>query len=147
MERRKFFKYLGIGAGAVAVGGTLFYTTSKLKNLVKGILTEDLSGMPVTAEDIERFAEDASKMNPWGYNDVKVKFIAAYDKIDWRWLNLPYKYKYEQYRADIVGRFLLSTNFFREGMDESKKIKYSGIIYTPYNFPCYNPFSSTYYKS
>lgn len=147
MERRKFFKYLGIGAGTVAVGGALFYTTSTLKRMVKGILTEDLDGLLVSEHDIDRFASDAAQINPWGYSDVKVKFIAAYDKVDWRWLPLPYKYKYEQYRADIVGRFLLSTNFFREGMDESKKITYSGMIYTPYNFPCYNPFSSNYYKS
>ncbi|HTF80812.1 MAG TPA: hypothetical protein VL947_03770 [Cytophagales bacterium] len=147
MNRRKFFKYAGIGAGAATIGGAVFYTTSTLKNLVTHILTEDLKGMQVTEQDIERFANDAAQINPWGYSDVKVKFIAAYGKIDWKWLNLPYKYKYQQYRADIVGRFLLSTNFFREGMDEQKKIVYSGTIYTPYNFPCYNPFSNMYYKS
>jgi hypothetical protein len=147
MERRKFFKYLGIGTGAVAVGGVLFYTNSTLKNLIVNVLTEDLSGMKVSEADIEKFANETSNSNPWGYSNMKIKFISAYSKVDFKWLQLPYKTKYVQYRADIVGRFLLSTNFFRNNMDESKEIIYSGMVYTPYNFPCYNPFSNLYYKS
>jgi hypothetical protein len=44
----------------------------------------------------------------------------------------------------ITQEYLLSTDFFRNKMDESRIVKYIGF-YNPYQMPCTNPFSSTFY--
>lgn len=41
-------------------------------------------------------------------------------------------------RDDIVSKFLLSTDFFQENMNENRTIKYV-LYYDPYINPCYNP--------
>lgn len=40
--------------------------------------------------------------------------------------------------ADLCGRFLLSTDFFMNGADESRPIQYL-TLYDPYHSPCFNP--------
>lgn len=147
MNRRAFVRNLSIGMGVVSTLGIGFYYKSKFQSLLENILKKDLKGLKVNEKDIESFSKEASLQNPWGYSNVKIKFIALYDTVDYKYIPLPYKQKYYQYRADIVGRFLLSTNFFTNKMDESKDIIYAGIVYTPYNAPCYNPFSNLYYPS
>jgi hypothetical protein len=47
--------------------------------------------------------------------------------------------------TELVQKYLLSTDFFLNKMDESKPVKYLGVVYTPYAKPCFNPFSSLYY--
>lgn len=42
------------------------------------------------------------------------------------------------YREKLTNQFLLSTDFFQEGMDESRTIKYV-LYYDPYINPCYTP--------
>lgn len=147
MQRRSFLKYAGITGAATAALGVGFYYTSTLHGIIVNILESDLKDLKIEKDAIAKFAKDATDLNPWGYSTTKIKFIAAYSKIDFKMLPLPYKYKYKQYRADIVGRFLLSTNFFHNKMDETKEIKYMGAVHTPYNYTCYNPFSNMYYPS
>jgi len=42
------------------------------------------------------------------------------------------------YREKLTNQFLLSTDFFQEGMNESRTIKYV-LYYDPYINPCYTP--------
>ena len=37
----------------------------------------------------------------------------------------PYKYKYNQYKANIIGDFLLSTDYFMNQMDNTKPLSYT----------------------
>jgi hypothetical protein len=146
MERRKFIK-LGVLSGSVsaALFGGYLWVYPSFKQLIIRILEKDLDGLKVKSFDIERFAEDASKLNPWDFNTAKIYFIALCTKFGF--VNLPYMYKFHQYRADIVARFLLSTDFFRNGMKEDVDIQYGGVVYTPYRQPCGNPFSHLYYPA
>ena len=48
--------------------------------------------------------------------------------------------KIRNFEERIVTQFLLSTNFFREGADETKPVKYL-YYYDPYKTPCQNPFA------
>ena len=42
------------------------------------------------------------------------------------------------FREKLTSQFLLSTDFFQEGMNEGRSIKYA-LYYDPYINPCYNP--------
>jgi hypothetical protein len=44
-------------------------------------------------------------------------------------------------RKDIVERFLKSSNFFQNGADESKTVKFVAF-FDPYSSPCYSPFTA-----
>lgn len=146
-DRRKFLK-LGIAGATVAPIAYLGYKImSPLQKSIFDILKQDLNGLKVNENDILKFADQAAVENPWGFSASKCKFISLYNSLNFKWFPLPYKYKYDQYRADIVGRFLLSTDFFINKMDESKNITYIGIIYSPYKTPCSNPFSASFYPS
>ncbi len=58
-------------------------------------------------------------------------------------LNLPgEQFKYWD---ELTDTYLLSTDFFRNKMDESKLVTYTGTIYNPYKTPCSHPFSNLYY--
>ncbi len=48
--------------------------------------------------------------------------------------------------SSLVEKYLLSTDFFLNKMDESRTVKYAGY-YNPYKSPCTNPFSSLYYPA
>ena len=48
--------------------------------------------------------------------------------------------KLHSFEEQIVTKFLLSTNFFHEGADESKPVTYLSY-YDPYKMPCQNPFA------
>ncbi len=48
--------------------------------------------------------------------------------------------KIRSFEERIVTKFLFSTNFFREGADETKPVKYLSY-YDPYKMPCQNPFA------
>lgn len=45
---------------------------------------------------------------------------------------------------DLVSRYLLSTDFFINRMDEGRTVHYLGL-HNPHASPCANPFSQTYY--
>jgi len=48
--------------------------------------------------------------------------------------------KLHNFEERIITKFLLSTNFFREGADETKPVTYLSY-YDPYKMPCQNPFA------
>jgi|GEM_PF-6628337 len=77
------------------------------------------------------FTKKLISMNP-------VKFL--------RWLPLSLRQKYRQKRAEVVGNFLLSTNFFHNHMNEQLEIKYNGYVYEMYKYACTNPLSEFQYR-
>lgn len=143
-NRRKFIKLTIEGVLALGAGYIGIKTFSSFKKVIIDILYADLHGMKIREGDIEKFAEHAAANNPWEFNERKKKLMATYDPI--KWMPLPFKKEYKLYRDEVVRRFLLSTDFFINKMDESKEIKYTGIIWGPYSTPCLNPFSSMFYS-
>lgn len=64
-----------------------------------------------------------------------LRFVRAYEKAYGR---LPY---YRRSVSDVYKKFLLSTDFFSNGSDESLPVRYV-MLYDPYLSPCYNPLKS-----
>lgn len=145
ISRRKFILLLLISV--VAVMTTYFFITPFNKVVVK-ILGDDLDHLNIDKAYFSKFASDAAQSNHWNkkfFNKTKQMFVRAFYIVDYSFLPLPYKYKYKQYRSEIVGDFLLSTDFFLNKMDTDKEVTYIGL-YNPYKRPCSNPFSNLYYQ-
>lgn len=146
MNRRKFFRYTGFTAlaGVIAAGG--FYATLPGRaGLIVRVLKEDLSKLRVNPEDMTRYAEEAARLNVFRFDETKWKFLEIYTRLIPLGIPLPRMYKYKQFRADITGNFLLSTDYFWSKKRDDELIQYSGRIYTPYQYPCGNPFSSLFF--
>lgn len=145
IERRKFIKTSIIAlAGLGTATGLSYLAIPKYEAILKLILEHDLKSLKIQTDAIDQFIEAALKEDLFGNSKAKKEMIRIYHFMANTWFPLPYQYKYDQYRADIVGKFLLSTNFFYNKMDESKEIKYLRV-YNAYKFPCGNPFSNLFY--
>lgn len=145
ISRRKFIILLFLATGA-ALTAAFFITP--FNNVIIKILKSDLSHLNVDDTLFEKFVTEAQQNNHWKkkfFDAKKQMFVRAYYILDSLYLPLPYKYKYRQYRSEIVGDFLLSTDFFLNKMNPEKKVTYLAL-YNPYKRPCSNPFSNLYYQ-
>lgn len=145
ISRRKFIILLLLAtAGALL---TSFFVSTFEKVIFK-ILSKDLSHLNINEQLFTQFIREARENNHWNkkfFNNKKQMLVRAYYLLTYIPIPLPYEYKYLQYRSEIVGDFLLSTDFFMNKMDVNKKITYLGL-YNPYKRPCSNPFSNLYYQ-
>lgn len=146
INRRRFIKYSFIGTSAVSAGYLGYKAASPLEKSIKNILIADLAGLKVKLVDINAYAKEIADKNDIGLTFIKIQLIWIYNALPAKGWPLPFKKRYLQLRADVVGNFLLSTNFFFNKMDEEQEIKYSGVIYKPYESSCVNPFSGLFYK-
>ncbi|HMJ71566.1 MAG TPA: hypothetical protein VK508_21875 [Cyclobacteriaceae bacterium] len=141
MKRRAFIKTgIALTGAAVAV-----YIFPAFKSTVRRILTKDTEGLRVNLSSINQFIDDAQReqfLNT--FSRVKRILITIHTYAGPFRGILPYANKCVQYRGQITGHFLLSTDLFRNKMDTSKPVEYTGF-YNPYTQPCSNPFSSIYY--
>jgi hypothetical protein len=141
MKRRAFIKAgIAITGAAVAV-----YIFPAFSSTVRRILTKDTDGLHVDLSLVNQFIVDAQKEQYLNtFSRAKRILITIHTYAGPFRGVLPYSNKYRQYRGQITGHFLLSTDFFRNRMDTSKQVEYTGF-YNPYTQPCSNPFSSIYY--
>lgn len=142
MERRKFLAVIGAGSLMAAFGalGVRSFDSS-----IKRMIMQSIKGMNISEATVDHFLADAREEKFFRQFDLNKKgFIVAHT-----WLMsdyLPYKLKYTQYCSHIVGTFLLSTSYFRNGMQPGTAITYTGF-YNPYKNPCSSPFSNIFYPS
>lgn len=142
MERRKFLTLIGAGS-ALAALGTL--SLKPFHSSIKSMIMRSIEGMNIPEETVDRFLADARQERFFRQYDLNKKgFIVAHT-----WLMsdyLPYKLKYTQYCSQIVGTFLLSTDYFSNRMQPGTEITYTGF-YNPYKRPCGSPFSNIFYPA
>jgi len=146
ISRRKFILIALLAIGAASIASFIYLDFDKI--LFK-ILKNDLSYLKVKDDQIEKFIKEARNQNHWKrkYFDWKKQLFMRFGyMIDSIWQTFPYAYKYRQYKSEIVGDFLLSTDFFLNEMDENQQINYIGL-YNPYKRACSNPFSNLYYPA
>lgn len=141
MKRRTFIK-IGIG---LALAGIAAYFFTSFTGAVRKMIANDTDMLQRDPDSIDQFISDATKEQFFNtFSRVKKILIAMHTYTGPLSALLPYRNKYIQYRGQITGQYLLSTNFFVNGMDSSKDVKYTGF-FNPYRQPCSNPFSTIYY--
>ncbi|MBL6448899.1 hypothetical protein JMN32_21485 [Fulvivirga sp. 29W222] len=144
ISRRKFLwiALLTVIAAVIGTVAILDFNTVVIK-----MLKHDLAHLKVDETSYETFVREAEQKQHWQgkFFDWKKRQLVRFSyMVDAILPSFPYKYKYLQYRSDIVGDFLLSTDFFINKMDRDKTVTYIGL-YNPYLRPCSNPFSNLYY--
>lgn len=143
ISRRKFLWIVLLSIIAVIAGSVAIFN---FKKIVRMMLQKDLAHIKIDPDYFEQYVEEADRKDHWAAKfDWKKKQLIRFGYLAEKiFPSFPYKYKYLQYRSDIVGDFLLSTDFFANKMDNNRTIKYIGL-YNPYLRPCSNPFSNVFY--
>ena len=141
MKRRKFIK-AGIALGVLALIAFIFPSFAQA---IKRMLREDTEGLQIDEDAMDQFISDAHKEQFLAtFSTMKKLLIVGHTYFGFLGGILPYRNKYVQYRGQLTGHFLLSTDLFRNQMDTTKPVKYTGF-YNPYRQPCSNPFSNLFY--
>lgn len=143
MKRRKFLGILSLGTVGAAVGVIALPDFDKI---VKTIIAHDTKNLNVSEGVIELYLKDARGKRIFDHLGFSKKEFIRFNHLFGSPSFFPYRNKYEQYRSEIVGHFLLSTDFFSHKMDTSRVIKYESF-YDPYYRPCSHPFSNLFYTS
>ena len=114
-----------------------------MNKIIESLIREDTSFLKIPEETYQAFFSKQKRY----WNDINIyKKLLITGHYYFGWIaELPYSKKYQEYRNQFVEKFLLSTDFFTNKMDESKEIQFIGL-YQPYQKPCFNPFSNLYYK-
>jgi hypothetical protein len=142
MKRRTFIKTGIILAG---LGLLSLLTIPSFKNTVIKMIQKDTAQLKLSQSSIEKFMKDANKEQFWvKFSRGKKILIVAFTYVGIFKSMLPFYNKYIQYRGQITGHFLLSTDFFMQRMDANQQVQYTQF-YNPYKQACYNPFSSNFY--
>lgn len=132
MNRRLFLKLTGAGAALAALPGMGFVYTSYQK-AAKGLILNELDYLTLDVAGVEQFVQDYAK-NKSENHLLKIRGLYLLRTSSGK----------SKVVEELVKDYLLATDFFRNRMDESKPLQYTGL-YDPYKTPCANPFSAVYY--
>lgn len=133
--RRNLLK-LGVAGGALvgATGAATWISRDKIKRL--------------QPQELADYLKSNFDYLTFDFGDEKlVEFATAYREA---YLDIPRESwhvfrggdaaQHQRWIDDFAMRFLMSTDFFLHGADESRPIKYV-MFYHPYRSPCWNPVS------
>lgn len=143
MERRKFLKIAGVGVAAVAVIPVIGYTALPFNDIAVNIILRECESLKIARIEAEKFVEDFYAQVFKGRDnksilEFKLKLKSYY------FANI--NSEQSEMVHSLVRNFLLSSDFFRNKMDESKPVKYV-YLYDPYKLACANPFSNIFYPA
>lgn len=139
MKRRNFIKIL-LGISLLVFLRSLFFLD--FDYVVKKIIAKATQKLKLDDRHIDLFIKEANAENYWNqFSFVKKVFITIHYILENRFIRMPYAAKYVQYKDQIIGQFLLSTDFFFNKMDVNREINYH-TFYNPYKAPCGVPFAN-----
>ena len=134
MRRRNFLKLAGAGTAAVVALPAGWYAATSVQQAAAGIITREFDYLELDPKGVARFVDDYLNDPLSGYTPAKVKAYYA----------LRTGADQSTMVADLTRKYLLSSDYFLNKMDEGKTVQYLGF-YNPYRSPCANPFSSLHY--
>jgi hypothetical protein len=144
MNRRKFIKVIGISSIFISIVG--YFTLFDFLWVVKKIISQDTMLLRISEGDIDRFINEAVEEDFFlQFSRIKKYLIIVHFNFGSLNYLLPYKNKYLQYRSQIAGHFLLSTNIFSQPTSLEKKVSFVSF-FNPFTRPCSNPFSDMYFS-
>lgn len=134
MKRKRFLQIIAGGVALSAIPGVWFLRKDAREAAIHLILSE-LSYLKLDKKGVEAFADDyviAHKSSLFK-NEVKVVDILGLSASRLGHTEI------------LVKDYLLSSTFFRNKMDETRLVEYTGVVYNPFKVACSNPFSFIYY--
>ena len=127
MKRRTFLTIAGAGGAAAIL--SFGFARSSFEEAAAGVIYKELSFLKLDPEGVTKFVSDFSKNKDTSYRLI----VKGYALLG---INSSRSGKMNQ----LVSSYLLSTDFFSNGMDERSTVRYVGL-YNPYTRPCAHPFS------
>ena len=109
------------------------FAATSFEGAVEKIIFDELSFLKLDKEGVRRFVADYTK--PMTSKNKLILKGYSFMSIN---------SEQSQKISHLMSAYLLSTDFFANGMNETRMIKYVGL-YDPHLRPCSNPFSSAYY--
>lgn len=122
-------------ATALLAFPSLGYASVSLNEAAVGLILNEFDYLNLDQSGVEKFVEDYFRDKPESLSSqMKIK--------SYYFLRL--KSDRSRFVSELARKYLLSTDFFRNGMDERKLVSFVGV-YNPYVSPCSSPFSYLYY--
>jgi len=125
-------------AGILALTGLYAYE-NRYRDLVVSVLRRNLAYLNLDEIDLYAFADEfVADRGTFGMRGHLLALaFPVLDRVDF--LN-PRQEQMERFEYRVVSRFLLSTDFFWNGADESRPIRYVSYN-SPFQRACGNPFA------
>jgi hypothetical protein len=111
-----------------------WYAATSVRVAAAGIITREFSYLKLDPKGVARFVDDYLKDPMSGYTHKELKASYALQTVA----------SHSTMVANMTRKYLLSSDYFINKMDEHKTVQYLGY-YNPYRSPCANPFSSLHY--
>lgn len=134
MKRKRFLQLFAGGIAISAIPG-IWFLRKDARQAAINIITYELHYLKLDKNGVEKFVDDYLKSHS---NNLFKNEVKAVDMLGISSGHLGYT-------EFLVKDYLLSSSFFKNKMDESKIVEYSGNVYNPYKTPCGNPFSFFYF--
>ncbi|UCC78304.1 MAG: hypothetical protein JSW64_08430 [Candidatus Zixiibacteriota bacterium] len=145
ISRRKFVIITLFSGVSLYVAGWWAFKVRKgdASDIIISIIRKKLGYMKIDKSEVKRFAGDFQKTFSnkqrliGGWAGMLRPFYSLLDihKIT------PFSDKFKNFEEYAVTTFLLSCDFFRNGADLSREVKYT-VLYDPYEIGCENPFAN-----
>ena len=138
MDRRKFLKLTGFGA-ALAVLPSIGIASGSSDEAIYEVIMREFSYLKLDPDGVKQFLADYAKI--YQPNTIERMKIRCYNVLK---VNVNDSYLLDRY----VKKYIESTDFFLNKMDESKTVKYLNLdLFDPHKTPCANPFSYSHYPN
>ena len=136
LNRRSWLKITTVGIGMLFTGGGLaWFNRNRITRLqssdIESYLRQNFSylSLDVSEQDFEKFYHSFTEH----YGQIP--------RLQWHLFRGRDRTKFDRTMDELATTFLLSTDFFLNGADENKKVRYI-TLYNPYASPCWNPIST-----
>lgn len=137
---------LGVGAAFALYSGGWWYFKVREPDptdIILAVLRRHLDKLIVKEEDLIAFAEAIREKHAHSKTLAWMGMVGpVYQRVDVFSLSSASRAKMRRFEDEIVSEFLLSTDFFHRGADESRELRYLGV-FDPYKWKCMNPFATT----
>ncbi len=141
--RRRQFLFGGLAIVAFAGLGVIAFGPGAAQSKIASLVRRRLSFLRLEESGLQAFAHDQvdfllAKRPSW--NRMKYHFLAIFARSITRWNTSTDKRTRGERMADnLAATYLLSSDFFLNGADSSRIVRYRGL-YDPLH-PCGNPFA------
>jgi len=146
LGRRKLLLGGALGAGAAAAlycGGWWYLKVREPDptDILLAILRKHTARLIVKDEDLVAFVEAIKGRHEHSATLAWMGMLGPiYRHLDVFSLTREMRGKMRLLEDEVVGEFLLSTDFFHRGADEKRELRYLGV-FDPYERQCMNPFA------
>jgi hypothetical protein len=138
MKRRSFF--LGAAAAACAAAGWTFHS-AKDEDVIAMVIQERLPYLKLDPQGVKQFASDMAALKSLSRTRMRLLRMIRplYQRFELSAAENAIAYRLRHGEERIVSLYLLSTDFFINGADESRVVNYIGLL--DRRRPCSNPFA------